>query len=401
MRPESPAFLVLLAMLVAIGPLSTDLYLPSLPTLVTVFNASISEVQLTLSVFLFGFAVCQLIYGPLSDRFGRKPVLLGGLSIFVVASAACALATSIDMLIALRLMQAIGGCSAGVVSRAIVRDLFERQQAARMLAYSGALMGLAPAVAPLIGAYILVWIGWEANFFIVALWGGALIVIVSLSLSESNTVPDPLALTPARMLANIRLLLSHRVYTGYALTNSAVFSGLFAFISGSSFVLIDVMEIPPVEFGFYFALGVFGYMLGTGVSGRVGGRVDVDQLIRAAAILAALSGCTMAVLALIGIESVWAVVGPMVAYMIAFGTIMPQSTASALAPFSGIAGLASAMLGFMQMTLASLVGVAVGVFHNDTSLPLALIIAGTGLSTLAAHTRVSRLLASSKPGSTN
>ena len=179
-------------MLVAIGPLSTDLYLPSLPTLVTVFNASISEVQLTLSVFLFGFAGCQLIYGPLSDRFGRKPVLLGGLSIFVVASAACALATSIDMLIALRLMQAIGGCSAGVVSRAIVRDLFERQQAARMLAYSGALMGLAPAVAPLIGAYILVWIGWEANFFIVALWGGALIVIVSLSLSESNTVPpDP------------------------------------------------------------------------------------------------------------------------------------------------------------------------------------------------------------------
>ena len=397
MRPESPGFLVLLAMLVAIGPLSTDLYLPSLPTLVTVFDASISEVQLTLSVFLFGFAGCQLIYGPLSDRFGRKPVLLSGLSIFVVASAACALATSIDLLIALRLMQAIGACSAGVVSRAIVRDLFERQQAARMLAYSGALMGLAPAVAPLIGAYLLVWFGWEVNFFVVAIWGGALIVIVSIALPESNTSPDSFALTPSRMLANVRLLLGHRIYTGYALTNSAVFSGLFAFISGSSFVLIDVMGIPPVEFGFYFALGVFGYMLGTGVSGRVGGRVDVDKLIRAAAVLAALSGCTMAALALTGIDSVWAVIGPMIAYMIAFGTIMPQSTAGALAPFSGIAGLASALLGFMQMTLASLVGVAVGVFHNDTSLPLALIIAGTGLSTLVAHTRVSRLLTLSKP----
>ena len=207
-------------------------------------------------------------------------MLLIGLSIFVVASAAYAFATSIDMLITLRHMQAIGGCSAGVVSRAIVHDLFERQQAARILAYSGALMNLAPAVVPPIGTYILVWVGWEENFFVVSLCGGALFVIVSLSLSESNTAPDPLALTPARMFVNIRLLLSHRVYTGHALTNSAVFSGLFVFISSSSFVLIDVMGIPPVEFSFYFALGIFGYILRTGVSGRVGDRVNVDKLIR-------------------------------------------------------------------------------------------------------------------------
>ncbi|MBH63653.1 MAG: Bcr/CflA family drug resistance efflux transporter [Alphaproteobacteria bacterium] len=391
MRPESPAFLILLAMLVAIGPLSTDLYLPSLPTLVAVFDASTSEVQLTLSVFLMGFATCQLVYGPLSDRFGRKPILIVGLSIFVAASAACALASSIEALIALRLMQAVGACSAGVVSRAVVRDLFDRRNAARMLAYSGALMGLAPAIAPLIGAYILVWIGWEANFFVVALWGGGLILIVSFGLKESNTAPDHLALLPIRMFANVRRLLSSRIYTGYALTNSAVFSGLFAFISGSSFVLIDVLEIPPVEFGYYFALGVFGYMLGTGLSGRIGSRVNTDKLIRIAACMAALSGCTMAAFALMGVPSVWAIVGPMTAYMIAFGTIMPQSTASALGPFPEVAGLASAVLGFLQMTLGSLVGVIVGISHNNTTLPLAVVIAGTGLATLAAHIRVGRL----------
>lgn len=391
MRPKSPAFLVLLAMLVAIGPLSTDLYLPSLPTLVREFDTNVSDVQLTLSVFLFGFAISQLIYGPLSDRFGRKPVLIVGLSIFAAASAACALATSVSMLIGLRLMQAVGACSAGVVSRAVVRDLFDRRQAARMLAYSGALMGFAPAVAPLIGGYLLIWFGWEANFFVVALWGAVLILIAWTSLAESNTAPDPLALTPARMLANIRQLLSSRVYLSYALTNSAVFSGLFAFISGSSFVLIDVLGIPANEFGYYFALGVIGYMVGTVISGRLGSRVDVHRMIRIAAAFAALSGCTMAALALLGLENVWAVVIPMIGYMIAFGTIMPQSTASALAPFPGIAGLASAMLGFFQMTLGSLVGVAVGVLHDGTQIPLAMIVAATGVATLAAHLRVRRV----------
>lgn len=391
MRPESPAFLVLLAMLASIGPLSTDLYLPSLPTLVVVLEASTSEVQLTLSVFLVGFAACQLVYGPLSDRFGRKPILIVGLSIFVTASAACALASSIEALIALRLMQAVGACSAGVVSRAVVRDLFDRGKAARILSYSGALMGLAPAIAPLIGAYILVWIGWEANFFLIAVWGGGLILIVWLGLRESNTKPDHQALMPTRMFANVRRLLRSRIYTGYALTNSAVFSGLFAFISGSSFVLIDVLEIPPVQFGYYFALGVFGYMLGTGLSGYIGSRVNTDRLIRVAAAMAALSGCAMAILALLGVTNVWAVVGPMTAYMVAFGTIMPQSTASALGPFREIAGLASAVLGFLQMTLGSLVGIIVGITHNNTTLPLAIVIAGTGLATLAAHIRVGRI----------
>ena len=391
MRPESPVFLVILAMLMAIGPLSTDLYLPSLPTLAIVLEASTSEVQLTLSVFLMGFASCQLVYGPLSDRFGRKPILIIGLAIFVCASAACALASSIDALIALRLMQAVGACSAGVVSRAVVRDLFDRRNAARILSYSGALMGLAPAIAPLIGAHILVWFGWEANFFVVAIWGGGLILVVWLGLRESNTVPDHQALMPMRMFANIRLLFRSRIYMGYAMTNSAVFSGLFAFISGSSFVLIDVLEIPPVEFGYYFALGVFGYMLGAGFSGYIGSHINPNWLIRVAATMAACSGCIMATLALLGVTNVWAIIGPMTAYMVAFGTIMPQSTAIALGPFQKIAGLASSVLGFLQMTLGSLVGVFLGITHNNTTLPLAIAIAGAGLATLAAHIRVGRI----------
>jgi DHA1 family bicyclomycin/chloramphenicol resistance-like MFS transporter len=385
MNPASRGFIVFLAMLVAIGPLSTDLYLPSLPTLVRVFGVPVSEIQLTLSVFLVGFAVSQLFYGPMSDRFGRRPVLLAGLVLFAAASLACAFAPSVPVLIGLRLVQAIGACSARVVGFAIVRDLFDRDRGARMLAYSGAIMGIAPAVAPVIGGYVLVWFGWQANFVLLTVWALALAGLVALRLPETLRQPDPYALAPLRLLANTGALLAHPRFTGAALTNSAVFSGLIAFISGSSFVLIDVFGIAAEKFGLFFALGVAGYMSGTFASGRLAGRISGDRLVLVAAVGAAASGLAMAALAVSPFAGPWAVMVPMTGYMVAFGVIMPQSTAAAMAPFPATAVLASALLGFLQMTIAAGVGVVVGVLHDGTSVPLAVTVAVAGCLTLIVH----------------
>jgi MFS transporter, DHA1 family, multidrug resistance protein len=194
--PRSTGVAALLTGLVALGPLSTDLYLPSLPSFTGVFHTDVARVQLTLSVFLLGFAVSQLIYGPLSDRFGRVPMLLGGLTIYLVASWACVFSTSIEALIVARFFQALGGCCGPVLGRAIVRDVYGTEQAARVLAYIGSATALAPAIGPILGGYLHVWFGWKASFYTLATIGALLLVPVLLTLSEPT--PSAIPMRPIR-----------------------------------------------------------------------------------------------------------------------------------------------------------------------------------------------------------
>ncbi len=382
-RPESLPVTLLLAACIAFLPLSTDLYLPSLPELTRVFEADVADVQLTLSVFLVGFAVAQLVYGPMSDRFGRRPVLIGGLGLYFLASLACALAPNIEALVAARLFQAIGACSAPVLGRAIVRDVHGRERAAKILAYMGTAMALAPAVGPILGGYMLIWFGWRANFVLLAGFGGLVLVGVLFMLRETNRWRDGDALRAGRMLRNYRILLGSRVYAGYVLANAFVYSGLFAFISGSSFALIDYLGVAPERFGLFFGVIVAGYMAGTVIAGRLTLRAGLDRMILAGAAVATLAGAAMAGLALAGVKAVAAIIGPQFLFMAGVGMVMPNSMAGAIGPFPRMAGLASALLGFAQMALAALVGIAVGVFHDGTPLSMAVAIAASGAATLA------------------
>ena len=383
-RPESLPVTLLLAACIAFLPLSTDLYLPSLPELTRVFEADVADVQLTLSVFLAGFAVAQLVYGPMSDRFGRRPVLLGGLVLYFLASLACALAPSIEALIAARLLQAIGACSAPVLGRAIVRDVHGRDRAAKILAYMGTAMALAPAVGPILGGYLLVWFGWRANFLLLSLFGGLVLAGVALTLRETNEFRDGQALRLARMAGNYRILIGSRVYAGYVLANAFIYSGLFAFISGSSFALIDYLGVAPERFGLLFGIVVAGYMAGTVIAGRLTLHLGLDRMILAGAVVATLAGLVMAGLAWGGARAAAAIIGPQFVFMIGVGMVMPNSMAGAIGPFPRMAGLASALLGFLQMGLAALVGIAVGVFHDGTPLSMTVAIAAAGAATLAA-----------------
>lgn len=381
--PRRRTLLLIIAM-VALGPLSTDLYLPSLPALREIFATDVERAQLTLSVFVAGFAIAQLAYGPLSDRYGRRPVLLGGIALFAAASVACTLATTIGQLVAARLLQAIGACAGPVLGRAIVRDLYGREAAARALAYVGAAMTLAPAVGPTLGGYLHAWFGWRASFAALAAFGTALLAAVALLLGETNRHRNPEATRPARLAANYRRLLAHGRWRGYALCIAASFAGLFSFISGSPYVLIGILGVEPQHFGLCFLAMVGGYLAGSLAAGRWTSRIGLDRMIGAGGAIAAAAGTLVAGFALAGNLGIATLLAPMFAYALAAGLVLPNAQAGGIGPFPEMAGAASALLGFVQMSVAALAGYAVAAFHDGTAVPMTVAIAAAGWATLAA-----------------
>ncbi len=359
-RAESLIVSILLTAMVALGPISTDLYLPSLPAIGLALGADHGQVQLTLSVFLAGFAFSQLACGPLSDRFGRRPVILGGLVLYVIASLACAAATTIEMLILARFCQAVGACVGPVLGRAAVRDIYGRERAARMLSYMGMVMALAPAFGPILGGFLEVWFGWRANFLVVT--GVALVIAAAtlVTLPETNQWKNPDATRLGHILGNYRALLRHRSYIGYVLIVACTYSGIFSFISGSSFVLIGLLGLSPDVYGFCFAAIVVGYMIGAFGSGRFTILIGLERMVQLGTAVQVAGGLAGVGLYVAGIVTVPAIVGPVTVFMIGTGLAMPNAQAGAIGPFPRMAGAASALLGFFQMGLAAVVGIAVG-----------------------------------------
>ena len=380
LRPESAAMTVMLAVLISIGPLSTDMYLPSLPWIARDLGASDAGTQLTLSLFLVGFAIGQIVYGPLSDTFGRKPVLLNGLGLFLIATLACAISRSVELLIAARFCQAVGACAAVVLARAIVRDLFEAERAARTLSFMSALMGAVPAVAPILGAVLQTTFGWRANFAAVAMIGGMIFLFVVFCLPETLKARPTGPLTFRSLFGSFATLIRNLDYRRYVYVTGFSYGGLFAFISGSSFVFQNHYALSAKAFGFIFATAVIGYICGTLLGARLTTRHGIDHTLRVGAAALAVGGVTM--LALVGLapKSFWQVLGPMIVYMAGVGLTMPQSMAGALTPFPERAGAASSLLGFVQMTFGAVVGIGVG--QTLTHGPWALAIAICGLSLL-------------------
>lgn len=376
---------ILLTTLVALGPLSTDLYLPALPTLAQAFATDAARVQLTLSVFLAGFAVAQLFYGPLSDRYGRRPIMLFGLVLYLVSSVACMLATSIDALILARFFQALGACAGPVLGRAIVRDVYGPVQAARVLAYISGAMAIAPMIGPLLGGWLTVWFGWRANFAALSLFSAVQVAATFLLLGESNAHRDPGATRPRQILGNFGELLSARLYLGYLLCFSFSYAALFSFISGSSFVLIELYGLSPQWYGASFGFVVTGYISGTMASGKLTLRLGPPRMVLMGALLGTAAGTLMAALALLEVHSVWAILLPMFAFMVATGLVMPNAIGGALAPYPKMAGSASALMGFVQMSLSAGVGIAVGHAYAGTAIPMAGAIALCGWMVLASY----------------
>lgn len=381
-RPDSLPVAALLTALVAFGPISTDMYLPSLPALVVAFDTDVPTVQLTLSAFLVAFAVAMLVYGPLSDRFGRRPVLIGAVTVYVLASAACALAPSIEWLIGARILQAVGCCAGPVLGRAVVRDVYGRERAASVLSYMGSAMALAPAIGPIVGGWLQVAFGWQATFWVLTAFSGLALIGVLLMLDETNAHRNPGATSARGLIANYTTLLQHRVYVGYVATVSASYSVIFCFISGSSFVLIEVVGLSPDLYGYSFATIVLGYMIGTLISGRYGRRIGAERLILAGGMLTTLAGGAMAAFAWAGQVTVASIVVPQMVAMVGVGLVFPNGQAGAIGPFPTMAGAASSLVGFCQMGIAAAVGLAIGHAFDGTARPMATGVAVAGVLTL-------------------
>lgn len=383
LRLTSTATIALLATLTALGPLATDMYLPAMPSMAEALSTGPDEIQLTLSLYMAGFALAQLFCGPISDRFGRRPVMIAGFALFLFASLLCMLASNIETLLVGRFLQAFGGATGPVLARAAVRDIFGPIEASRVLSYMASTMALAPALAPVIGAGLLLFFGWQAIFTLLALYAVAMLLLLVFAMPEPLPIERRQSIQPSVILANFRMLLTQRTFIGYTLTNATGFAGLFAFLSGSSFVLIDFMGLTPFQYGIGFMLIVAGFFVGSLVSGRYSHRLGRDRLLQYATLMCALAGTAMASLAFAGVYAAWAVIGPHILFLVGFGILMPQSMAGALAPNPQCAGSASSLFGFLQMTVAALIGALVGQFHDGTSHAMALTIGLAGVLSMA------------------
>lgn len=378
LSPHSFALAALLTALVAVAPISTDMYLPAMPALGFYFDASTAHVQLTLSVYLVGFACAQLILGPLSDRYGRRPVLIGGIFLFALASLACAMANSIVLLILARFIQAVGACAGAAVGRAVVRDIHATKDAARLLAHMGTAMATAPLVAPLIGGQLTTRFGWQANFLTLLSIGVILFALTVWRLPETIRQTQPQALSPRRMGTNYLTLIQHSDFQAFALANAFSFAGLFAFISGSSFVLITRYAMRPETFGWAFGVVVLGYMFGTQTAARLLKFMEIQRLIGIGGRIGLFAGGAGVLVAAFAPATIPSVIAPIFFYAFSVGFIMPNSMAGAIGPFPHMAGAASALLGFTQMALSAFMGLMVGVLFDGTQMPMMAVICATG-----------------------
>lgn len=383
LRPDTLAMTAVLAMLTALGPLSTDFYLPSLPEIVLFMRTDVSGAQATLSAFLFGFAAGQIIWGPLSDRLGRRPVLMIGLCLFLVTTLACAFAPSIKALVGARFAQALGASGPIVLGRAMVRDLYEGPRAGRELARMGMIMGLVPAVAPVIGGVLQTAFGWRSTFLATLIFALALLAVIITLMPETLRQRSPDRLSLVAIFRGYRLLLQNRAYRVYVGLTALAYAGLFAFISGSSFVLMGVYGLSAPAYGLSFGFCVLGFILGTIIAQRLVGKRGLDGVIALGVACLAGGGLSMLVGVATGLGGPLGVIVPMALYACGVGLVMPQAQASAMMPFPERAGAASSLTGLCQMLLSACVGLLVGHLLKGNALPLPLVMSVIGVVALA------------------
>jgi DHA1 family bicyclomycin/chloramphenicol resistance-like MFS transporter len=382
LRPNTIALTALLALLTAFGPVATDMYVPSMPDIGRSLGASTSSVQLTLSAYLVAFAVGQIIYGPISDRYGRKPVLLAALALFCVASLACAVAPSIETLIAARALQALGGSGAIVLPRAIVRDLYAGERAGQELSRMGAIMSFAPVIAPLVGAVVQAELGWHANFLIIVAVGLIATAIAWRAMPETLHRPSAAPISIGHILRSYGAIAGNRSFLAYLGIVACSYAGLFAWISGSPFVMQNLYGLSPVSFGLAFAAASIGSLTGGAIASSLVTRIGLDRTIGLGTLALAAGGLAMVAGQALDVSPIGSLVLSMVVYQIGLMLAMPQAIAGAMTPFPDRAGTTSSLVGVVQQISAALLGMVVGHAVGQSAWPLAGAIAVMGCLSL-------------------
>lgn len=358
-RLRAPSLFTLIV-ISGLSPLGINIVVPSMPALERAFAASYDAVQLTLSLYLASIAVAQIIIGPLSDRFGRRPVLLAGLAVFVVASGLAPFASDIGTLVLIRILQAAGGCAGIVLGRAIIRDLYRRDQAASMIGYVTTGLALAPMLGVIVGGHLQEGFGWQASFWLLLLLGAAGLAIAWIDLSETNATPSE-RMALGGMFGDFRRLMAEPTFVIYTVISSLTSGIFFAFLGGAPLVAEIMLGMSPSQYGNFFAMVAGGYAIGNLISGRFTARIGLNRMIVAGAVMAAAVTLTMLLLFGTGHGAPIALFGPMFFGGVANGLVLPSTTAGAISVRPEIAGAAAGLLGALQIgsgaVLAALTGV--------------------------------------------
>ncbi len=388
----SPAVVVvMLTLLLGIQPITTDLYLPALPTLQRELGANVNAAQLTLSVLVGCFGLAQLVCGPLADKHGRRPVLLGGLALYTFASAMSARSGSIDALIGWRALQGTAMAAAVTCARSIVRDLYQPHEGARVMSRALTGLGIIAMASPIVGGIVVQWLHWQAALLVLAVFGATALALVALRYEETVPRRNPQATRLAPLLKNWGAVLANPTFRAWVALLCCTFGGLFFLLAGSSFVFIGVLGSSRVAYGIILATSSLAYVAGTWLCRRLLLRHGLRGAVRRGAWFSLAGGLGMAGLSLAGVYSVWAIIVPQWLYAIGHGIHQPCGQAGAVGPFPEKAGTAASVSGFLMMLTASGVGLWLGRNLDGTVFPVTL---GVGafsvLVTLVAWTLVQR-----------
>src|SRR4051812_3701871 len=384
-RASRVRLVVVLGAVNAIGPLSIDMYLPAFPGIARGLHASAAQVQLTLTACVAGLALGQLVVGPLSDRLGRRRPLMAAMTTYALASVCCAIAPSAPVLMGLRLVQGLAGAGGVVIARAVVRDLHSGAAAVRLFSSLMLVTGLAPILAPLAGGAILSLASWRGIFVVLTVLSGLIAVLVALGLKETLPPERRSDRGLRTTLAVMRGLLRDRWFVGHGLAGGLGFGALFAYISGSSFVLQGVYGASPQLYSVLFAVNGLGLIAGSQVNARLVGRFGPGRLLRAGLTSIAVAAGALLAVVLIGGLGVGAVLVPMFVIVSSLSFVLPNSTALALADHSEVAGTASALLGTGQFLIGALVAPLVGAAGTDSAVPMATVMVTVALAALVAR----------------
>jgi DHA1 family bicyclomycin/chloramphenicol resistance-like MFS transporter len=384
-RSRYLTLLILLGMLTAMMPFSVDPTLSSLPEVGREFGVEYAVAQLSLITFFLGVAMGQLVVGPLADRFGRRPVILAAIAIYVAAAAGAATATDIVWLIGFRLVQGFAACTGQILPRTVIRDRFGPVDAAKLLSYVMMIHGIAPVIGPIFGAHLALAAGWRAVYWFHLAYGGLLFILAWWLLAESIPRRDPRALSPTRLARTYAVVIRNRIFYGHMLCGLGCYAGLFVYLTSFPAVVVNHFGETGETLGYLIAIAASGWMIGNLISARIVGRLGIDRLIAIGSLGTAVSAIVIAVLPWAGVNHLGTIVAPMFVYMLMFSLVVPPAQAAALTPFPQAAGAASSLMGFLQLCVGAAVGAIVGQFDDGTQIPMVTVIGVTGLGPLAAY----------------
>lgn len=384
-RAETARFILILGSLTAFAPLSIDMYLPAFPALQAHFGVSAGQIQATLAVFFAGLAAGQAVYGPIADRFGRRAPLLFGIAVYVAVSIVAARAPDIGSLTLARLFQALGGCAGMVISRAMVADLFDERDSAKIYSLLMLVMGMAPILAPLAGAYLLVAFGWGAIFWFLAAFGALCLATVWFVLPETLP-PDRRSAGGLRHVLRVyKQLLLNRRFLAFAAIGAFSLAGLFAYITDSSFIFIELYGLSPEHYGMLFGVNALGLIAAAQVNVRLLRRFAVRRILTTAILAYVVAAAVLTFLATSGLGGLIALMIPLFVAISSLGLVLGNAAAAAMAQAGDYRGTASALIGVMQFTLSAAISGLAGMLQNGTAVPMAGIILGCGITALIAN----------------